>query len=110
MGEMICLLRKPESRGDVGVRGCFFGYSLHFLPYHGDDRGCRQQGKNDHDKERIEQARPDGLSCGSLAQFEGKHKVGLQNAGELPRNHRRISAVWAGRCRSRRVAEQLRTA
>ena len=45
-----------------------------------------------------------------LAQFEGKHKVGLQNAGELPRNHRRISAVWAGRCRSRRVAEQLRTA
>ena len=45
-----------------------------------------------------------------LAQLEGKHKVGLQNAGELPRNHRRISAVWAGRCRSRRVAEQLRTA
>ena len=24
MGKMIYLLRKPESRGDVGVRGCFF--------------------------------------------------------------------------------------
>ena len=24
MGEMICLLRKPESRGDIVVRGCFF--------------------------------------------------------------------------------------
>ena len=52
MGEMICLLRKPESRRDVGVRSCFFRYVLHFLPYHSDDRGCCQQGKTDHDKDR----------------------------------------------------------
>ena len=44
-----------------------------------------------------------------LAQLEGKHKVGLQNTAELPRKYRRISAVRAGRGRSRRIAEQLRT-
>ena len=45
-----------------------------------------------------------------LAQLEGKHKVGLQNAGELPRKYRRISAIRAGRGCGRRVAEQLRAA
>ena len=40
------------------------------MPYHSDDRGCCQQGKTDHDKERIEQARPDGLSYGSLFQID----------------------------------------
>ena len=44
-----------------------------------------------------------------LAQLEGKHKVGLQNTAELPRKYRRVSAVRAGRGRSRRIAEQLRT-
>ena len=45
-----------------------------------------------------------------LAQLEGQHKIGLQNAGELPRKYRRVSTVWARCGRSRRVAEQLRTA
>ena len=56
MGKAICLLRKAESCGDVVVRGCFFRHSFHFLPYYSDDHGCCQQGKTDHDKERIEQA------------------------------------------------------
>ena len=40
------------------------------MPYHSDDCGCRQQGKTDHDKDRKEQARPDGLSYGSLFQID----------------------------------------
>ena len=70
MGKAICLLRKAESCGDVVVRGCFFRHSFHFLPYYSDDHGCCQQGKTDHDKERIEQARPNGLSHGSLFQID----------------------------------------
>ena len=70
MGKTICLLRKPKPRGNVGVRGRFFGYIVHFLPYHSDDRCCCQQGKTDHDKDWKEQARPDGLSCGSLFQID----------------------------------------
>ena len=62
MGEMICLLRKPESCGDVFVRSYFFRHSFHFLPYYSDDHGCCQQGKTDHDKDRKEQARPEGAS------------------------------------------------
>ena len=45
-----------------------------------------------------------------LVQLEGEHKVGLQNTGELPRNHRWISAVRTGRGCSRCVAEQFRAA
>lgn len=30
-----------------------------------------------------------------LAQLEGQHKIGLQNAAELSRKHRRVSTVWA---------------
>ena len=70
MGKTICLLRKPKPRGNVGVRGRFLGYIVHFLPYHSDDRGCCQQGKTDHDQDRNEQTRPDRLSCGSLFQID----------------------------------------
>ena len=45
-----------------------------------------------------------------LAQLEGQHKIGLQNAAELSRKHRRVSTVWAGCGCSRCVAEQFRTA